>query len=179
MPDDLALTQRPAAIRNVAIYHQDTDASHRLFFSIDNPEFAVRFVGYSLSQVEAELLERLNETDLRSSFAILSRLEAAFRIDYAQRCKRRKRDAVSKAFRALYKTQGVRVRLEDDILETWRQERPEMNQLISELRGAFGFRHWLAHGMYWLPKFGRKYDYQWIYTLADGVFAVFPLYEQP
>jgi len=47
--------------------------------------------------------------------------------------------------------------------------------MIGELRGAFKFRHWLAHGSYWPPKLGRRYDFTFVYSLADDVLNAFPL----
>jgi hypothetical protein len=47
--------------------------------------------------------------------------------------------------------------------------------IIGELRGAFKFRHWLAHGRYWKPKFGRRYDFNDIYTIADIALKHFDL----
>ncbi len=175
MPKQVTFEPRALSILDVAAYHQDTDSSLRLFFTNSNPNFALRFFGRSRLQIEAELADRLNETDLRSSLAILSRLEAAFRIDYEQRCEKRKRDAVSKAFIALYRKKQKRVQFEEQILDTWRQKHPDKSQLVSQLKSAFKFRHWLAHGQHWEPKLARKYDYQWIYVLADNVFASFPL----
>ena len=163
-------------IRAVATYHQDTDASHRLFFSTSNPDFAIQFIADTTSEVEKKLSDRLNETDLRSSLAILSRIEAAFRIDYRERCKQKKSDDISIAFRALNRKRGNKVRFEDDILQMWGEKYPATKQLVSELRGAFKFRHWLAHGMYWTPKLARKYDYLGVYTLADAVSTEFPLF---
>ena len=123
----------------------------------------------------AELSDRLDETDLRSSLAVLSQVEAAFRLDFAERCEKKKYDSLSKAFIALYRKHRERVRLREDIFATWRQNHPETHQIISELNGAFKLRHWLAHGRYWKPSLGRKYDYQYIYNLADSVFENFPL----
>jgi hypothetical protein len=48
--------------------------------------------------------------------------------------------------------------------------------LIGELRGAFRFRHWLAHGRYWTPKLGRRYNYEDVYALADETFKSFPFF---
>jgi hypothetical protein len=151
MPKRVTLAQQAISILDVATYHQDADSALRLFFTGANPNFALRFVGKPPSEIDVELADRLNETDLRSSLAILTRLEAAFRIDYLQRCQKRKRDPVSRAFRALYKEQGRNVRLEDDIFVTWRKEHLQTGPLIGELVGAFKFRHWLAHGSYWQP----------------------------
>jgi hypothetical protein len=175
MPKQVTFAPRVVSILDIAAYHEDTDSSLRLFFTSSNPNFVLRFIGKSRSEIDAELADRLFETDLRSSLAILSRLEAAFRIDYEQRCEKKKHDAISKAFLALYRKHPVKVRLEEHIFKTWREKHPETGPLISQLKGAFKFRHWLAHGTFWEPKLAREYDYQWIYLLADNVFANFPL----
>ena len=49
-------------------------------------------------------------------------------------------------------------------------------KLIGDLRGAFRFRHWLAHGRYWNPKLGQKYDFVSVYSLAANVLGDFPLF---
>jgi len=67
------------------------------------------------------------------------------------------------------------VSLEDDILEMWKTYSTVSARIIGDLRGAFRFRHWVAHGRYWVPKFGQNYDFGAIYTLADEVFLTFPL----
>lgn len=175
MPKQVTFLPRVFPIRDIAAYHEDTDASLRLFFTSSNPNYNIRFFGKNHFEIDAELEKRLEDTDFRSSLAILSRLEAAFRLDYKQRCQKRKRDPVSKAFRKLYKEYKERVRLEEQILTTWKVAHPEKSQLISDLKGAFKFRHWLAHGTYWEPKLERKYDYQTIYFLAESVFTNFPL----
>ncbi len=169
---------RRVSIPDIAAYHEDADASLRLFFTRSNPNFGLRFFGKNNGEIAIELADRLNETDLRSSLAILSQIEAAFRVDYGQRCKTNKKDAVSKAFIKLYKKNRERVSLEDHILGVWRENEPENMQLLSELKGAFKFRHWLAHGMYWQPNLARKYDYPEIYALADNVLEAFPLLKE-
>jgi hypothetical protein len=155
---------------------EDADASFRLYISDSNPALPNRLIGLRPSELKEELTIRIEETDLRSSLALLTCLEASFRIDYLQRCQKRRRDSVSKALRVLHKQHGQHVRLEDDILATWRREHPELGSLIGELVGAFKFRHWLAHGRYWRPKHGRKYDYQSIYGLAVSILASFQLH---
>lgn len=171
MPEQSTFGPRDISIVNVAAYHKDTDSSLRLFFTDINPYFEVRFFGQSRATIEAELLDRLSETDFRSALAILTRLEAAFRVDYDYRCKKRKKDAISKAFRALYKEKKDRARLEDDILRTWRESEPGARDLIGELKSAFRFRHWLAHGAFREPKVARRYAYEDIYALAEITFA--------
>ncbi len=176
MPRRVTLTKRDVTIDDIkviATYHQDTETALRLFFSPANPHLPPRLMEESPSKLNAELEERLAETDLRSALAILFRLEAAFRVDFCRRCQEKKRDPVSRAFRDLKKTKGSKVRLDDDIFEIWRKEYPELSRLISELAGAFNFRHLHAHGNYWTPKLGRKYDYRSVYYLADSVLTNF------
>jgi hypothetical protein len=172
MPSRPTRLQMAVSISAVAEYHRDAESSLRLYFTQINPDFIARFAGDLPSEVEKELADRLNETDLRSALAIMSRIEALFRIDYRQRCKKKLPDGVSIAFRKLRKAYGTRdwqVPLERGIFDTWRAEQPGTSSLIGELKGAFRFRHWLAHGRYFEPKLARKYDYQYLYVLGIAV----------
>jgi hypothetical protein len=85
------------------------------------------------------------------------------------------KDDLSRAFRLIWRSRKKRVSLDEDILEAWKKHSSASKQLIGELRGAFNFRHWLAHGRYWVPKFGRRYDFIFVYSLADDVLSAFPL----
>ena len=106
-----------------------------------------------------ELGNRLAELDRNTTMSLLA-AEAAFRIDYLQRCYQRKKDWVSRQVSGnLQREKGSRVSLEDEIFEVWKSNTSGSNKLISDLRGAFKFRHWMAHGRYWTPKLGQKYDY--------------------
>ncbi len=109
---------------------------------------------------------------------MLTALEAAFRVDYLYRCQKKMKDDLSRAFRKIYRDREENARLDEDIFETWKRKSLAPGpRLIGELRGAFKFRHWLAHGRYWEPKLGRKYDFNFIYSLADDVLNAFPLLE--
>lgn len=107
--------------------------------------------------------------------SLLSAVEAAFRIDYLQRCYQKKKDNVSREFWEIYKEKETRASLKDDIFEVWKNNTAGSTRLIGELRGAFKFRHWLAHGRYWTPKLGRKYDYVSVYPLVSQAMTSFPL----
>jgi hypothetical protein len=52
-----------------------------------------------------------------------------------------------------------------------------LKSLIDDLIGAFGYRNWLAHGRYWIPKLGRKYDYESVYKPAEDILGNFPFVE--
>jgi hypothetical protein len=88
-------------LTEIAVHHEDLGASLRLYFSAAAPTFTVRFIGYSNPEVAEELGERLSESELTSSLAVLASLEAAFRVDYLQRCYQRGKDPVSRAFRII------------------------------------------------------------------------------
>lgn len=165
-----------AELTKMAEFHNDLDRSLRLYFSKDSPFYEVRFVGYSQSRIVEELQHRLKEAQLMASMAVFAFLEAAFRIDYEQRCLLRKKDPVSRALRQIYKKKHRRAKLDEDIFETWRTCQPALGRVIGELRAAFHLRNWLAHGRYWKPKFGRKYDFNDVFRLADTTLRIFPLY---
>jgi hypothetical protein len=173
MPSRVTFSKEHPDIQELALYYNDVGKSLRLYFGPHSPSYQLRFEGYSRVQVETELNERLAELEMGCALAVLSAIEGAFRIDYLQRCYLRKRDLVSKAFQALHREREARVSLEDEILEIWKQH-TGASALIGNLRGAFKFRHWLAHGRYWVPRF-PTYDYLTIYSLADNVLRSFPL----
>ncbi len=112
MPKRITSARQPVSLLDLAIYHQDTEASLRLYFTSANPNFVARFAGDRPSDVAAKMAERIDETDMRSALAIMARIEAAFRVDYQQRCDRKKPDPVSIAFRALFRDRGRNVRLD-------------------------------------------------------------------
>jgi hypothetical protein len=171
MPKRIPNARQPVSLLDLADYHRDAESSLRLYFTSTNPDFVALFAGDRPSEVAAKLADRIHETDMRSALAIMARLEAAFRLDYKWRRQGKKPDAVSITFRRHRRTN---VRLDEDIWETWHVNHPLTRPLIRELRSAFKFRHWLAHGRYW--QVGQKYDFQTLYILAQGVLATFPLY---
>jgi hypothetical protein len=161
----------------IAAHHVDLESSLRLYFSDLSPTFGARFLGKPRAEVVDELGERIGEIDLSSTLSVLASLEAAFRIDYLQRCYLRGKDTVSRIFREIYKEKGAQAQLDGDIVETWAGHSDVPRQIIGDLRGAFRFRHWLAHGRYWIPKLGQKYSFNDVYALANEVVLAFPFHE--
>jgi hypothetical protein len=158
----------------IATHQRDVESSLTLYFSAAAPAFASRFDGYAADEVSDELGNRLNESDLISSLTVLAAVEAAFRIDYLQRCYKKKKDRLSRALRTIYQEKRQHASLEDDIFEAWVVNASGTGSIIGELRGAFKFRHWLAHGRYWKPKLGRRYNFDDVYVLADQTLNSFP-----
>jgi hypothetical protein len=157
----------------LAAYHQDIAAALRLHFSPSAPTFAVRLVGKTADELDRELASRLDESDVRSAFFALTSLEASFRIDFDFRCRKRLKDDLSIYFRQVKKTRKDAVRLDEDILEGWKRHADAPPALISDLRGAFKFRHWIAHGRYWTPKLGRRYDFDYVHLMANSIISGF------
>jgi hypothetical protein len=173
----VAFSGRNVDIADFALHHNDLADAMRTYFTPDaQPQ---RFATYTPAEVIEEYNERARETDLASAMTILGAVEAAFRIDYLQRCYLRPNDDLSRACRDLHKRKRNHAKLEDDLFLLWLRntngDRAVAN-IIRELRGAFKYRHWLAHGRYWTPKSGAKtYDYITVYALAANVMTNFPL----
>jgi hypothetical protein len=165
------------SLAEIAAHHRDLESALGLYFSAQSPNYLMRFAGYATSEVADELGARLDEAELSSSLTVLASVEAAFRIDYLQRCYRRKKDPVSRAFRGIHKTRGQHASLEDEIFEAWVDNSTGARSLISDLRSVFRFRHWLAHGRYWTPRIGRRYDFNDVFALADLTLRSFPFHD--
>lgn len=163
---------------DIAAYYSDTEKSLRLYFSPTNPKFEQRFLGYTPEDLTDELKNRIDELGRTTSLSLLATLEAVFRIDYITRCEKRKKDTISKELRVIYQQKITRASLEEDILNIWKENTSsDTSKLISDLKRAYKFRHWLAHGRYWTLKIGRpksEYDYSEIYELAKAILDNFP-----
>jgi hypothetical protein len=163
------------SLQEIAEYHEDATDSLKDFFAPSVVRMELRYLFATQTELSALLTNRLSETELRSCLAVLSSIEAAFRVDYLTRCAGRLKDPLSRDLRILFKKYGQRVSLEEDILQLWSEHYPAFKLAIGELRGAFRFRHWLAHGRYWAPKLGRKYDFTEVFLLAAVIQDNFPL----
>jgi len=171
----VSLSGSEPQIDEIDQHYRDTTSSIRLYFSFDNPRAEILFAGTSQLELQEQLDSVSDENEQLISMNLLSALEAVFRIDYLQRCYKRKKDPLSRVFQQVHRDKGTRASLEDDIFDAWKEHSNAPNQLVSELKSAFKFRHWLAHGRYWTPKLGRKYDYYSIFTLGQTVVSSFPL----
>jgi hypothetical protein len=73
----------------------------------------------------------------------------------------------------------TRVRLSGDIFEAWKEndrQNTAVRELVGEMRTAFNFRDWIAHGRHWVKPTG-KHDFDSIYLLAENVLNAFALRE--
>jgi len=158
---------------DIAYYYLDSEQALRAYFTGTAESADPELVGYAPNDV---FDIRVKELDLSAVLTILAAIEAALRLDYLERATNRKpKGPLTERFREIHKLKEHRASLEDDILDAWRDHGGAASKLIGNLKGAFKYRHWLAHGRYWIPKLGRKYDYRGIYTLADEFFDTLPL----
>jgi hypothetical protein len=172
----VSFSGRNLPIHEIANHQLDIEAALRQYFSRTSPRFTDRFVGYTEEEVKIELDNRLEESKLTACLSLLASVEAAFRIDYLQRSYQKDKEPISKALRAVYSSKGKNASLEDDILGNWVPFLDKGKALVGELRGAFRFRHWLAHGRYWQPKLGRRYDFDDLYVLTQETFSIVPFF---
>lgn len=172
MPRKVSFSNEHQDLTQIESHHTDVTEAIKEYLNLRTRALLENSLHHSPYKLKNE---RLAELELTSSLSILSAIEAAFRIDYLQRCYKRKKDSLSRTFRTIHRSKGSRVSLEDDILDSWRQKSSMPKSILNSLKGALKFRHWLAHGRYWEPKFGRdKYDYQSVYELAQTIFESFP-----
>ncbi len=158
----------------IANHYSDIESSLRFFFGSPEALSQSRFVGEKPASLQESLQDCLAELERSVVLNLLASLEASLRIDYLLRCYKKKKDKLSREFRKLYSKRGPRASLEDEILPLWKKSTDVQAQVISDLKGAFKYRHWLAHGRYWVPKLGQKYDYIGVFILAEKIYS-FPL----
>jgi hypothetical protein len=135
------------------------------------------FHGMTAEQVEEELTRLARDLDDQIVMSLVASFEATIQVDYYKRVDERLKDSVSRALRKLkYKTTSKRWRWVDIdlILEVWKQETGE-KAVIGRLRSLMRYRHWLAHGRYWVQKSGlTDVDPLDAWNIGKAVFAVLP-----
>jgi hypothetical protein len=155
----------------IANYYNDTDTSLRVYY---NDRSATKFFGYTPEETQAELERRLAELDATCAFTLLADLEATFKIDYLQRCYKKKKEPISRAFRDFYEEVGSSISLGRQILPAWKEHHPEFKGIIGTINSAINYRDWIAHGRYWTPSLGRRYDFVTVYQIYTEAEATFP-----
>lgn len=176
MAERISLSTDVLQIEDVAMFYNDATKSVRYYYESPTlDQLDRKFIGYSRQEAQRERDERIGMLDSISAFSLFAALEASFRIDFHVRCHQKHKDPLSRKFRTLHKTKRNRVSFEDDILEIWKTHFPSAKSVISDLKSAMLYRHWLAHGRYWIPKLGRKHDFASVYYVAQRVAKSLPL----
>ena len=162
------LAERPPA------RHALLEEAILLNYSPANPRYGELFVFDSANEVRAKRDATLHEARAASAMTLLASIEASFRVDYLQRNYAKKRDDMSRALRDHYRQKRQRVSLTDDILQRWQEHSDVTPMLVGNIRGAFSYRDWLAHGRCWFAKLGRQYDFGTLYGLGRDIETAFP-----
>jgi hypothetical protein len=115
----------------IADYHNDVVDSLTFYLQQLRNQNNSRFIGYTLAEFNDLLLGRIEETDLRSSLAVLAAVEAALRIDYLLRATKpkRRKDPLSIAFRTIYRRKRKNARFED-LLDLWGKHYSELKRYL-------------------------------------------------
>ena len=165
MAKKLSKSNQHLSSEEIADIYSYREKSLTLLFSKRNPNFPNDFNGFTMKEINNELEEQLNEVEKDACLNLLASIEAKFRLDYAIRCEERYKDDISRRFREAFAEKQYRISLEDVILDEW-GDLPEItSSIISNVKGAFKYRHWLAHGRYWTYK-STKFDFFGLYNLA-------------
>lgn len=154
MAKRISISEDFLKIDDIVMYKQNVESAIKYYFR-----------KVSIDPVKAKFL--LKELELNSTFLLLASIEAYIRIDYEYRVKNRFKDELSKELRELDKKYDkpyhVPIGKLCDIYKKY------YGSLFSKLKTAFKLRHWLAHGRYWIPQFGRKYTFNDVYNLAKEI----------
>lgn len=138
-----------------------------------------KLFGMNLAELDAYFKNLLDEADKQACLFLIACAEASIRVDFLDRVYRRRKDPVSRMFRATYKSScnhdPRRIRLEEHILDTWSSEIRKAKTAIGTFKGALHFRHWLAHGRYWDPKPNWKYDPGGVVQIVEDLFRAIEL----
>lgn len=138
-----------------------------------------KLFGMDIEELDEYFESLLDEADAQACLFLIASAEATIRVDFLERVYERRKDRMSRVFRDIYKSRcehnKIKVRLDEDILDIWASEVAQAKTPVGTFKGALRFRHWLAHGRYWVPKLGRKYDPSGIVQLVIDLFGAIGL----
>jgi len=146
-------------------HHAIVRAAIRELFSTSNPANADR----PEVDIHAEKLAALKAQELRDMMALLSFLEACFRLDYECRKRLKLKDPLSKALIKLFNRKRNKAGLMDDIVKGWLKEQAISHRDYDRINSAFQLRHWLAHGQYWSPAKIKPHDLVDLAEFIEGL----------
>jgi hypothetical protein len=144
---------------------------------LDGGKIPEEFLGMSRKEVEECFSQYLDELELLISLDLLASAEATIRSDYYLRAQQRLKDSISLKYREVHKKKNPPKRpdLYKDLLSIWMRFRPELQRVINEFNSAFRFRHWIAHGRYWVFKSGRRYSPEDVYAITEELLKAMSL----
>ncbi len=110
------------------------------------------FLGMTRNEIRTYFQKLQNELETAYVFKIISVAEGIFRQDFNKRKQLKK---PKKEPDRTFKNKDIKghIRLKEDILDIWKKKIFEQNQwVISQFYELLKYRHWIAHGQYWIYK---------------------------
>ena len=155
------------AVRDSIVCRAETAKRH---FGREAGPLDPKLFGMNFEELDGYFEGLLDEIDEQASLFIIAAAEAEIRVDFENRvvAKKPKGSAVTEAFRSIAMLKGQRVPLEE-ILDVWAREAPSVKTDVSQFKGALKFRHWLAHGRWWIPKLGQRYDPSGLFLIIESL----------
>lgn len=153
-------------------YNRSNEAINCKYSPTDNLHYEEQFCGYTKEEVRKEADEIRNELSHTCSFYAMAYVESLFRIDSFVRVKHKCKGDVTPLIKKMVQSKEKLslVRFED-LLDAWEATHADDRELFREVKQAFQFRHWMAHGRYWKPNdnIDKHFDFEDIYSLVSAV----------
>lgn len=164
MPKHWSVTNTHQHPDDVANFFGEVEQAIRGYYTPSNKQLKG---GDTPHTVEEKMKLLLEELDRICTLNLLASIEAAFMVDFHYRCRRKKKDDLSKKLRSIQKNKQ-RISFTEDILKFWNDEPDVPKEVTQKLITYFKHRHWLAHGRYWTQKYGSKIpDFFEVYSLSQ------------
>ncbi len=127
-----------------------------------------RYRDESLDELREQFALARKHLQYAAMLHLLTTTEALLHLAFRELSTRQTKPAIFRRFRKIERERGVRIRLVEDILNTWMDVYPETTRSIREFKGVVPLRDWLAHGRYWNPKIGRPvYEVRDVFDIAS------------
>lgn len=118
-----------------------------------------RYNDLTLGEVREWFATARKQLKYAAMLQLLTTTEALLRLGFEDLSKRQTKPKLFRRFRRIARERGDKVRLVEDILDTWADVYPETARVIRDFKGVLPLRDWLAHGRYWTPQMSRPgYD---------------------
>lgn len=164
MAKRLSRSNKQLALEELYFYKIDAEQGLKKLFAEPQSKESLLFL--TPTEIKELLAQRIKELELQASLTLFTSLEAMFQIDFHDRIEKRAKDELSQIFKERNHQGSARISFEGDILNMWEDVYPQTRKYFQPIKAALKYRHWLAHGRYWLLK-SPAMDFEELYGLAE------------
>jgi hypothetical protein len=136
------------------------------------------FYGMTTGEFNDAIADLGRELELEVVLMLVASFEAIIQVDLRERVERRKKCGASKKLRSLWYETPPKHRQPmamDRVLELWKKTLGKHKHIIGKMNSLLLFRHWLAHGRYWVEKSGLGHvDPFTAWEIGRAIFDVLP-----